>query len=243
MIPVRAAPPLPRPLAFLCFCRSSSACSPGPSPAPAGRRRPRPPPRPARPPRHEPAAVERMRRRRSDAALDPPAGRRRRPSDASRPRKPRPRSRPTRRSRERRGARRRACVSAGSPPTEDLVIASVVRLRPDVFDEEFFRDWRDTYRRGGVRPGGRRPRQRRSGDRRPTGLHRLVRERRRSHYHVRYGRGRDRVGHLGRRGAVRRAGDPESAASDAAVTRRGASDGVTSRPPAPDPSARPAAPS
>lgn len=36
-------------------------------------------------------------------------------------------------------------VSPGSSGGEDLVIANVVRLRPDVFDEAFFRDWRDTY--------------------------------------------------------------------------------------------------
>jgi hypothetical protein len=40
-------------------------------------------------------------------------------------------------------------VAAAFPPGAsgdvDVVVASVVRLRPDVFDETFFRDWRDTY--------------------------------------------------------------------------------------------------
>ena len=45
-------------------------------------------------------------------------------------------------------------VSAGSSGNEDLVIASVVRLRPDVFDETFFRGWRDTYDAAACEPAG-----------------------------------------------------------------------------------------
>jgi hypothetical protein len=45
-------------------------------------------------------------------------------------------------------------VSAGSSADEDLVIASVVRLRPDVFDETFFRSWRDTYDAAACEPAG-----------------------------------------------------------------------------------------
>lgn len=45
-------------------------------------------------------------------------------------------------------------VSARSSTDEDLVIASVVRLRPDVFDETFFRGWRDTYDAAACEPAG-----------------------------------------------------------------------------------------
>lgn len=45
-------------------------------------------------------------------------------------------------------------VSAGSSAAEDLVIASVVRLRPDIFDETFFRGWRDTYDAAACEPAG-----------------------------------------------------------------------------------------
>jgi hypothetical protein len=45
-------------------------------------------------------------------------------------------------------------VSAGSSASENLVIASVVRLRPDVFDETFFRGWRDTYDAAACEPAG-----------------------------------------------------------------------------------------
>jgi hypothetical protein len=45
-------------------------------------------------------------------------------------------------------------VSAGSSASEDLVIASVVRLRPDVFDETFFRGWRDSYDVAACEPAG-----------------------------------------------------------------------------------------
>ena len=45
-------------------------------------------------------------------------------------------------------------VSPGSSGNQDLVIANVVRLRPDVFDEEFFRSWRDTYDAAACEPAG-----------------------------------------------------------------------------------------
>jgi hypothetical protein len=45
-------------------------------------------------------------------------------------------------------------VGPGSSGDEDLVIASVVRLRPDVFDEAWFREWRDTYNVGACEPAG-----------------------------------------------------------------------------------------
>lgn len=36
-------------------------------------------------------------------------------------------------------------VAPGPSDSEDLAIASVIRLRPDVFDEAFYQEWRDTY--------------------------------------------------------------------------------------------------
>jgi hypothetical protein len=45
-------------------------------------------------------------------------------------------------------------VSPGSSDAEDLVIASVVRLQPDIFDETFFRGWRDTYDAAACEPAG-----------------------------------------------------------------------------------------
>lgn len=33
----------------------------------------------------------------------------------------------------------------GSSGSEDLAVASVIRLLPDVFDEAFYQEWRDTY--------------------------------------------------------------------------------------------------
>ena len=38
-----------------------------------------------------------------------------------------------------------ASDSAGSAASADLAVASVIRLRPDVFDEAFYQEWRDTY--------------------------------------------------------------------------------------------------
>jgi hypothetical protein len=36
-------------------------------------------------------------------------------------------------------------VAPGAPDSEDLAVANVIRLRPDVFDEAFYQEWRDTY--------------------------------------------------------------------------------------------------
>jgi hypothetical protein len=36
-------------------------------------------------------------------------------------------------------------AAPGSPDSDDLAVASVIRLRPDVFDEAFYQEWRDTY--------------------------------------------------------------------------------------------------
>ncbi len=36
-------------------------------------------------------------------------------------------------------------VAPGASDTEDLAVASVIRLRPEVFDEAFYQEWRDTY--------------------------------------------------------------------------------------------------
>lgn len=36
-------------------------------------------------------------------------------------------------------------VAPGASDSEDLAVASVIRLRPDVFDEAFYQEWRDTY--------------------------------------------------------------------------------------------------
>jgi hypothetical protein len=35
--------------------------------------------------------------------------------------------------------------ASGPTDSEDLAVASVIRLRPDVFDEAFYQEWRDTY--------------------------------------------------------------------------------------------------
>jgi hypothetical protein len=36
-------------------------------------------------------------------------------------------------------------VAPGPSDTEDLAVASVIRLLPDIFDEAFYQEWRDTY--------------------------------------------------------------------------------------------------
>lgn len=36
-------------------------------------------------------------------------------------------------------------IGPGSAGSDDLAVASVIRLRPDVFDEAFYQEWRDTY--------------------------------------------------------------------------------------------------
>ena len=45
-------------------------------------------------------------------------------------------------------------VSGASSGGEDLVIANVVRLRPDVFDDEFFEGWRTAYDEAACEPAG-----------------------------------------------------------------------------------------
>ena len=36
-------------------------------------------------------------------------------------------------------------AAPGGSAADDLAVASVIRLRPDVFDEAFYQEWRDTY--------------------------------------------------------------------------------------------------
>jgi hypothetical protein len=36
-------------------------------------------------------------------------------------------------------------ATPGGSEGDDLAVASVIRLRPDVFDEAFYQEWRDTY--------------------------------------------------------------------------------------------------
>ena len=36
-------------------------------------------------------------------------------------------------------------AAPGASEGDDLAVASVIRLRPDVFDEAFYQEWRDTY--------------------------------------------------------------------------------------------------
>ncbi len=43
---------------------------------------------------------------------------------------------------------------AADPGTADFVYATVVRLRPDVFDDELFRDWRDSFDEGACSQAG-----------------------------------------------------------------------------------------
>lgn len=38
-----------------------------------------------------------------------------------------------------------ALAATGSSTSDDLAVASVIRLRPDVFDEAFYQEWRDIY--------------------------------------------------------------------------------------------------
>ncbi len=47
-----------------------------------------------------------------------------------------------------------AVALAVAPDTDDLVIANVVRLRPDVFDDTFFEGWRTTYDEAACEPAG-----------------------------------------------------------------------------------------
>jgi hypothetical protein len=43
---------------------------------------------------------------------------------------------------------------AVDPATGEFVYATVVRLRPDVFDDELFRDWRDSFDEGACSQAG-----------------------------------------------------------------------------------------
>lgn len=38
-----------------------------------------------------------------------------------------------------------ALAATGTSASDDLAVASVIRLRPDLFDEAFYQEWRDTY--------------------------------------------------------------------------------------------------
>ena len=38
-----------------------------------------------------------------------------------------------------------ALAAAPTTTSDDLAVANVIRLRPDVFDEAFYQEWRDTY--------------------------------------------------------------------------------------------------
>jgi hypothetical protein len=38
-----------------------------------------------------------------------------------------------------------ALAAAPTSASDDLAVANVIRLRPDVFDEAFYQEWRDTY--------------------------------------------------------------------------------------------------
>jgi len=38
-----------------------------------------------------------------------------------------------------------ALAATGSSTSDNLAVASVIRLRPEVFDEAFYQEWRDTY--------------------------------------------------------------------------------------------------
>jgi hypothetical protein len=38
-----------------------------------------------------------------------------------------------------------ALAATGTSASDDIAVASVIRLRPDVFDEAFYQEWRDTY--------------------------------------------------------------------------------------------------
>jgi hypothetical protein len=45
-------------------------------------------------------------------------------------------------------------VGPGSSSNEDLVIANVIRLRPNVFNDTFFEGWRTTYDAAACEPAG-----------------------------------------------------------------------------------------
>jgi hypothetical protein len=45
-------------------------------------------------------------------------------------------------------------VASGTSVSNDLAIVNVVRLNEGIFDDEFFRDWRDSYNEAACRPAG-----------------------------------------------------------------------------------------
>lgn len=45
-------------------------------------------------------------------------------------------------------------VASSSSSTDDLAIVNVVRLNEGVFDDDFFRDWRDSYNEAACEPAG-----------------------------------------------------------------------------------------
>jgi hypothetical protein len=47
-----------------------------------------------------------------------------------------------------------ATAIAVDPATGDFVYTTLVRLRPDVFDEELYRDWRDSFDEGACERAG-----------------------------------------------------------------------------------------
>jgi hypothetical protein len=47
-----------------------------------------------------------------------------------------------------------AYAIAFDPTTDEFAVASVVRFEPGVLDDEFFRDWRDTYDEGACSQAG-----------------------------------------------------------------------------------------
>ena len=59
--------------------------------------------------------------------------------------------------------------------TGNLVVASVVRLKPGVFSDEFFRDWRDSFDEGVCGQAGGVTGNAQADDRRPDRVHRDVR--------------------------------------------------------------------
>jgi hypothetical protein len=45
-------------------------------------------------------------------------------------------------------------VASSSSTTDDLAIVNVVRLNEGIFDDDFFRDWRDSYNEAACEPAG-----------------------------------------------------------------------------------------
>ena len=45
-------------------------------------------------------------------------------------------------------------VAAGNSRSDDLAISTVIQLRPGVYNDEFYQDWRDAYDRAACEPAG-----------------------------------------------------------------------------------------